>query len=52
MADQLSQIQDCVNQLAEYMCNAIGVLQATAPATPFKETDGEAVRFEMCLSRE
>lgn len=34
MADLISQLQESINQLAEHFCNAVGVLQQSAPAAP------------------
>lgn len=37
MTDRLTQLQEAVNCQAENLCNAIGVLQQSAPASPFLE---------------
>ncbi|KAF2355196.1 Mediator complex subunit Med21 [Trinorchestia longiramus] len=39
MADRLSQLQDAVNQQAENLCNAIGILFQNAPPAPFPNFD-------------
>lgn len=37
MTDRLTQLQEAVNCQAENLCNAIGVLQQSAPPSPFPE---------------
>jgi len=39
MADRLSQLQDAVNQQAENLCNAVGILFQQAPPAPFPNFD-------------
>lgn len=37
MTDRLTQLQEAVNCQAENLCNAIGILQQSAPPSPFPE---------------
>lgn len=37
MTDRLTQLQEAVNCQAENLCNAIGILQQSAPPSPFTE---------------
>lgn len=37
MTDRLTQLQDAVNCQADNLCNAIGILQQSAPPSPFSE---------------
>lgn len=39
MTDRLTQLQEAVNCQAENLCNAIGILQQSAPPTPFTDID-------------
>lgn len=39
MTDRLTQLQEAVNCQAEHLCNAIGILQQSAPPSTFPEFD-------------
>jgi mediator of RNA polymerase II transcription subunit 21 len=41
MADRITQIQDRINEQANFMCNAIGILQGTAKPCNFREPSQE-----------
>ncbi len=39
MADRLTELQNIINQQAENLCNALGVLQQSAQPTYFSDLD-------------
>lgn len=43
MADRITQIQDKINEQANLMCNAIGVLQGAAKPCNFRELSQELI---------
>ncbi|CAJ0946587.1 unnamed protein product, partial [Mesorhabditis belari] len=48
MAELLTQLQDMINEMAQLMCNSIGVLQDTAPQCDLGSTNNEIMTEANC----